>query len=397
MIMSGFQILIVDDDLEFCDDMQRLLEGDSKHLVGSRFPLIIHRATNQVEAERAVKMAPPGGFDLILLDRQYPQKEGGILEFLGERWLPKLREAQPHAAIAILTYYGDETAHLIVTLLRDHDADEFIPKLRPWTEILARLQSALWNRSRRIRERLQSRPLPSEVTRVSAQDLSIALSLTESKLHQLFNDTSQSQVEDLSKGVFGIFSALDEQITRIANILPGQEEKAPIEVDCAVLAKEFAALFEGRLESRFDEKKPKGRSIVVDVKSDSRLHTYRHDLQKALTEVLQNAVDAIVEREVCQPGAIVITVERDAQDNSCSITVHDEGKGFPPEVLDNPFQPGPDFSYWIPDKDRQHKGMGLYVARRLMHGIGGDITVGNTQEGGAVVRLMVKDWGGEQQ
>ncbi len=205
MIMSGFQILIVDDDLEFCDDMKELLEGDSKYLVGPHFPLMIHRATNQVEAEHALENAPPGGFDLILLDRKYPQKEGGTVEFLGERWLPKLRESQLHAAIAILTSYGDDTALLIVEMLRDHDADEFIPKVRPWPEILDRLQSALWNRSRRIRERLQSGPLQSEVARSSAQDLSIALSRADSELHQLFNDTSRSQVEDLSNSTLAIF------------------------------------------------------------------------------------------------------------------------------------------------------------------------------------------------
>ncbi len=190
---------------------------------------------------------------------------------------------------------------------------------------------------------------------------------------------------------------MDEQITRIANILPGKDDKDPSEVDCAVLAKEYAALFEGQLESRLGKKKPKGRSIVVDVKKDSRLHTYCGDLQKALAEILQNAADAIVESEVCHPGAIIITVERDARDSSCIITVHDEGKGFPPEVLDNQFQPGPEFSYWAQDEKRQHKGMGLYVARRLMHGIGGDIFVRNAEEGGAEVRLVVKDWDGEQQ
>lgn len=394
--MSGFQILIVDDDPEFCDDMQKLLEGASEHLVGPHFPLIVHRATNQVDAERAVEKAPPGGFDLILLDRKYPRQERENPELLGEIWLPTLRRDQPNAAIAVLTIHNDgQELSIVVQMLRNHDADEFIPKNISWPKILERLQSALWNRSRRIRERLQSLPLPSEVAKVSAQDLSVAISLADSKLHQLFNDVSRSEPENLSNGVFGIFSALEEQITRIANILPGQEEKDPIEVDCAVLAKEYATLFERQLELRLGEKKPKGRLIVVDVKNDSRLRTYRSDLQKALTEVLQNAVEAVIEGEVCQPGAITITVEQGAED-SCIITVHDQGKGFPQKALDSQFQPGSDFSYWE-QGEGWHKGMGLYAARRLMHGIGGDILVRNAEEDGAEVQLIIKDWGREQQ
>jgi DNA-binding NtrC family response regulator len=132
MIMP-FHILVVEDDVEFHDDVIELLKADAAYLAGAG-QLKVYLAENQAEADRAIMEAPPGGFDLILLDRQYPQQKGDKPEFLGDTWLPKLRELQPNAAIVILTNFAGLLE--AVEMVRDYYADEFIQKNDKWELIL---------------------------------------------------------------------------------------------------------------------------------------------------------------------------------------------------------------------------------------------------------------------
>ena len=69
-----------------------------------------------------------------------------------------------------------------------------------------------------------------------------------------------------------------------------------------------------------------------------------------------------------------------------AIRIRDNGDGFSDDSLEHMFRIG--FSDW---KQEGHEGLGLYIAKRMMHAIGGEIRARNRPEGGAEVELIVRN------
>ncbi len=122
---------------------------------------------------------------------------------------------------------------------------------------------------------------------------------------------------------------------------------------------------------------------------DNRVLTYGDDLKIAVLELLQNAADAVIEAGVDVTHAVSVRVAPHGAPRGVRIDVEDRGRGFSPEALDSMFKPGT--SFWTLDSNR-HRGMGLYVARRMMHSIGGSLEVRPAEPNGTVARLLVRDW-----
>jgi signal transduction histidine kinase len=69
-----------------------------------------------------------------------------------------------------------------------------------------------------------------------------------------------------------------------------------------------------------------------------------------------------------------------AEEGRVRVTVMDRGPGFSAEALDRAFHP-----FWSSERDAL--GLGLTHARHLARGMGGDLTLGNREEGGGEVVL----------
>jgi signal transduction histidine kinase len=94
-----------------------------------------------------------------------------------------------------------------------------------------------------------------------------------------------------------------------------------------------------------------------------------------LLNLLLNSAQAIGEN-----GTITIEVARDGA--SAVLRVDDTGTGFGAAALKGAFQP------FYTTKE-QGSGLGLSVAKRIVEGHGGSITLGNRPEGGARVSLEI--------
>ena len=68
----------------------------------------------------------------------------------------------------------------------------------------------------------------------------------------------------------------------------------------------------------------------------------------------------------------------------CHVTVADQGTGIPREIIPRIFEEG-----FTTKPDSLHAGMGLPVARHIVSGMGGDITVENLTGRGCLVTLRV--------
>jgi two-component system nitrogen regulation sensor histidine kinase NtrY len=108
-------------------------------------------------------------------------------------------------------------------------------------------------------------------------------------------------------------------------------------------------------------------------------------LNQALTNLLQNALDAVDGRQPSAegelpPGRIELSVERDDQD--VVITVADNGKGLPAENRDQLTEP------YVTTRTKG-TGLGLAIVKKIMEDHGGRLSLEDRPGGGARVRLVL--------
>ena len=377
-----FRVFVIEDDLITVEIWKRFLAEDRVKLTGDPDrQLEIHEAKCQVEADRVLSEAGEEGFDLVMLDLSYPRDEDPASEdFLGYEWLPKLRETLPGAAIAVITSHVVEgNFRRAVDALLNKGADEFIPKGIKWDELLSRLRGALKHRRVAKELALNARPHLSNVARTSAEDLQLAVSRARGLLHGVELNL-RARSPELTAAVRGVFDGLAADIQQVGRRLVGQVRERLEDVDLDQLLREQALRFSAQI----------GQDIVVRERGGCVMRTYRDDLVNAMTEVLQNAIDAVKESEVLPIEAIWAEIIHDGKSDVATVHVCDKGSGFRAGAYEHRFEP--ENSHWSRDRYR-HKGMGLYVARRMMLAVGGDIEVGAPEPGlGGSVKLKIRDW-----
>jgi signal transduction histidine kinase len=104
----------------------------------------------------------------------------------------------------------------------------------------------------------------------------------------------------------------------------------------------------------------------------------RHDVmmtcdRQRILQVLGNLIGNALK---FTPSGGRITVEAEEQNNLVAFAVHDTGSGIAPDHLSHLFE-----RYW--SGDSRGIGLGLYIARSIVHGHGGDIGVRSTPGAGA--------------
>jgi two-component system nitrogen regulation sensor histidine kinase NtrY len=103
---------------------------------------------------------------------------------------------------------------------------------------------------------------------------------------------------------------------------------------------------------------------------------------QALTNLLQNAVDSIHGRDAAPdlaPGRIVVRVKD--IDGRIAVMVEDNGKGLPAENRDRLTEP------YVTTRSKG-TGLGLAIVKKIMEDHGGELTLADRPEGGAIVTLI---------
>jgi C4-dicarboxylate-specific signal transduction histidine kinase len=188
---------------------------------------------------------------------------------------------------------------------------------------------------------------------------------------------------DTARQASQILEGLAREVEKIGRRLPGKVKAELEDVDCMLLAKEESARHIG---GQIPHPMP------ISAAENCVVRTYREEIQDALNEILQNAVDAVNELETFpSPPAVWINIRNtEIKDlGKCvEIAVSNKGNRFDEEARKNLYKP--DNCHWTKDRSR-HKGTGLYVASRMMMAVGGRLEVESSEEGSNVT-LVVKDW-----
>lgn len=394
--MKPFRILIVDDDEAWADTLKENLETVAAvDLAGREYrELLIETAMSQAEADEAVLGSGTTGYELVLLDLRYPLTPRGMVEddenkpFQGMLWLPELRRLLPKATVVILTSFAG-TSHLqnVVAAIRDHSANDFIPKTAPFDNIVARIRVACGNAQRvqqllMLEEEFRSL-LRTRAARAYAQDVAELLKAAKESLYRIARQIERQDPSGNGKAAAAIVGEVDylnrafEQLTTRLN--KGEERQR--EVDVVALVRQLLMLYGRVIDNAHAEVLPPNESESL------RLTTFEGDLRIALLEVLTNALDSLEHSATpMKERKLLVTVE--ALEGNAIICVTDTGDGFSNDAMEHIFEAG-----YTTSLDDNHKGLGLYIAQRVMQEIGGEIAVRNRTEGGAAVKLFVRNLG----
>ncbi|MBN1318381.1 MAG: ATP-binding protein [Anaerolineales bacterium] len=403
---ENLRILIVDDDKEPTpEDLIALLrKAGPERLTGETWTgLEIVHVTNQIDADNAIAKKQ---FHIILLDLLYPKKiESGMklpleLEnvpkddqgetiFQGIIWLPELRRLSKKSAIIVLTSYADERhLGLAVETIRNRYANEFVPKTAGFEIIAARIAIA-W---RYEQQEVQHQALEAELrnlirtraTRIYAEDLGVLINEVNSKMNAIarrIDGGDPSAVSDSPALIRNEMTSFKIQFQKLSEYLNEGKDNIGKE-DLAQLVNQLLNLYRCVAEQENVELPDNLSNEPIEVM------TFSGDLKVAMYEVLINAIDSAKKRSLAnEQGEVKVQLEY--KGDWVLIRFMDNGPGFPQEILADPFK-----RRCRVEDDGSKKGMGLYIAQRMMHAIGGDIQIQNqSKTGGGEVILTVRNLG----
>jgi signal transduction histidine kinase len=146
---------------------------------------------------------------------------------------------------------------------------------------------------------------------------------------------------------------------------------------------DLAELMQRAVESVRTDASRRGVAVFVDVPEPVLIETTPILLEHVVLALLRNAVEAM-------PGGGTVTLSGDAADGELQIAVRDMGSGIAPGTEGRVFEP-----FFTTRQDGV--GLGLFIARRIVRGLGGELTVSSEAGRGAefVIRLPMRQEGSQ--
>ena len=140
----------------------------------------------------------------------------------------------------------------------------------------------------------------------------------------------------------------------------------------------------GRLEDRAPRRLERGDGGEEAGERPVTLRCDSRQIRQALTNLLQNALDAIEGRQQAEgdgaaPGSILVTIE--PRGDAIVTTVADNGRGLPDTERDRLTEP------YVTTREKG-TGLGLAIVKKIMEDHGGSIELRDRPEGGAAVSLV---------
>jgi len=128
------------------------------------------------------------------------------------------------------------------------------------------------------------------------------------------------------------------------------------------------------VESSIENKNIK---IVQKLESKERFDTYSNELKQVVLNLIKNAEDILVEKDIQNPTITIITKGNE-------LAVSDNAGGIKEDILDKVFDP-----YFSTKSDKNGTGLGLYMSKIIIEEhCGGELSVQNDKDG-AVFKISL--------
>ncbi len=208
------------------------------------------------------------------------------------------------------------------------------------------------------------------LSQINSAVLLIDDSLYEKNFKNIIVEEKLLEIESLTK-------YMSKTIDDFRNFFDGNKSKENFSLN--ELIAESIYIVQGTLKSHHIE-------ISFDLNEKFIYHSYPRELQQTIVIILNNAKDALLRRKILMPK-IVINVTKAKSEHI--ITISDNARGISEDMLEKIFDP-----YVTTKHKAQGTGLGLYIAKMIVHtSMGGELTVKNTDEG-ACFEIKLKEENG---
>ncbi len=115
-------------------------------------------------------------------------------------------------------------------------------------------------------------------------------------------------------------------------------------------------------------------TIKTDLNAKIKLDTFASELKQVLLNLIKNAEDALLEKQIEHPTIMIVT---SIENNVHTLKVKDNAGGIPADVIGNIFDP-----YFSTKLEKDGTGLGLYMSKTIIkEHCKGDIIVENGKDG----------------
>ena len=265
--MHPLHILMIEDEVDWAARFQDNLRAFGvTNFAGPGYDRMeITLASNQRDADDAVRSAGPGGYDLVLLDLLYPESADDHvnthrpLALRGVNWLPQLRRHLPGATIVVLTSYAhEEYLQNVVVAIRAHLADDFVPKTAPIEHVAGRIRLARENARQRQRLAVLEREAlalnRNRAARMYAEDVAGLLQNMRLPLNRIARQietrdpSALAKAPDAIRGEFQFVLARFDEVTQMMQERLGLGSRCKTPTDISLAVRDCLLLYERWIE-----------------------------------------------------------------------------------------------------------------------------------------------------
>src|SRR6185369_11464461 len=187
-----------------------------------------------------------------------------------------------------------------------------------------------------------------------------------------YKDLSQTELDLEVERIMGVILHMSQTIDDFRNFFRQDKEKTRFSANQTV-----AKVVELISPSMID----KCIGITITEQSEVAVFGYSNEYAQVLLNILSNAKDVLVERNVAGPR---IEISISLADDSSVVTITDNGGGISRDIMPRIFDP-----YFTTKEHMQGTGIGLYMSKIIIEqNMGGRLTARNV-EGGVAFRIEV--------
>ncbi|MBF0345612.1 MAG: PAS domain-containing sensor histidine kinase [Nitrospirae bacterium] len=189
-----------------------------------------------------------------------------------------------------------------------------------------------------------------------------------------FGEVNQEYVNEFVGEALAQIQFMSSTVNDFKNFF--KTSKSKVDFDCMESVMEVVNLLSSQLKAFSIE-----LSCIKDGNPVMLVSGYPNEFKQAVLNILNNSVDAIVQREKGDLPTIIkeITIKAHNEDDRVILAISDTGGGIPAQNMGRLFEP-----YYTTKKEGT--GIGLYMARTIIEGnMGGKIHAENTDKGASFV------------
>jgi len=257
------------------------------------------------------------------------------------------------------------------SLKQDRERSETAPELKPFLaaldDMLARLDQAMRQQEQFIADAAHELRTPVAVVKSTLQTIQLQpRTVTE------YEESIEETLQDV-----GRLEHLIEQLLSLARLETPEAMRTCQEVRLDAMLGETVGIFQARAAQQ-------GSQILFQNPPVTRLQGDAGQLRRLFSNLIDNALQHGPAR-----GTIRVKLEQGTDHQAC-VSIHDEGGQIPAEALAHLFD-----RFYRVDSSRAQasggSGLGMAIAREIVHRHGGDIEVTSNPEAGTcvVVRLPI--------